>query len=281
MMELPKTVIQDIREGKNLEVYLTLVVALVLLLLDVFGVVSTEALAAGTLATLALLAFSVLQNREQMQNLSEIAEQAISGRPSADSFFWERQRRLDEYFEKADFIGAVGMTLSTTIAEYEQVFKERLALGAHVRIMTIDPSSPAPQQAIDRSADIVGTTFFTDLLRPTIDRLCSLADTTNTSAVLELGLLSFIPSFGLILVDPDKPHGRIIVEIYQHKSAGLHPTFELTPRRDKQWYRFFRNQFDLLWESCEGRTAAGRQIHRFRRWFQAGVGEEESEDRPE
>ena len=45
MLRFLEKVFQDIREGENLEIYLTLAVVLALLVLDVFGIASTEALA--------------------------------------------------------------------------------------------------------------------------------------------------------------------------------------------------------------------------------------------
>ena len=280
-MKLLRKIFRDLRQGENLEVYLTLVVALALLILDVFGVASTEAIAAGTLATLALLAFSTLTNREQTQRLARAAEQAVLGRSSADDFFWEESHLGEQDFEGASFIGLVGITLSKTVARYESVFENRLASGAHIRVITIDPTTQAPQQAIDRSAGIVGQTFFVDLLKPTVDRLCSLANAAHPSTNLELGLLPFIPSFGLILIDPDQRDGRIIVEIYQHKSSALHPTFELRPHLDERWYGFFKEQFDLLWKSCGDRRAAGQQIHQFRQEFQPRFSGTSDENRDE
>jgi len=260
-------VFQDIREGQNLEIYLTLAVALALLILDVFGIVSAEAVAAGTLATLALLAFSTLTHRDQMARLTQVAEQAISGQPSADTFFWRRKLISESDFEEASFIGVAGITLSKTIAEYQHVFKTRPVSGAHIRVVTIDPGGDTPRQAVLRSEGVIEDDFFTHLLRPNIDRLCSLGGSTERHGTLELGLLPYVPCFGLILIDPDKRHGRVIVEIYQHKSSAFHPTFELNPRRDKRWYKFFREQFDLLWESCGEKRGTGQEIHRFRQAF--------------
>ena len=98
-MKLLRKIFRDLRQGENLEVYLSLVVALVLLILDVFGVASTEAIAAGTLATLALLAFSTLTNRQQTQKLARAAEQAVLGRSSADDFFGEESHLGEQDFE--------------------------------------------------------------------------------------------------------------------------------------------------------------------------------------
>jgi hypothetical protein len=271
MLNFFKRVYQDVLEGQNLEVYLTLLVALVLLILDIFGLVSPNIVAAGTLATLALLAYSTLNNRQQMHQVAEIStttqtmvEMAVKGEQNADDFFWKEKRFLSQDLARARFIGLAGITLSRTVREYQDVFESRLAAGAELRFVVIDAASTAPQQAVLRSKGGVGASFYADLLRPTVARICLLADLAQASGKVELGLLPYAPSFGLFVIDPDKPHGRIIVEIYQHKSLALNPTFELSAQRDDRWYKFFREQFDLLWESCGERRGAGDQIYQFR-----------------
>jgi hypothetical protein len=275
MLRFLDKVFQDIREGKNLEVYLTLVVALALLILDIFEIISTEALAAGTLATLALLAYSTLGSRERMQRLTDVSEatqalfeQVIGGRPKAGDFFWKQKHSLERGIAQARFIGGVGISLSRTVRDYLAEFENRLEAGASIRLIVIDPASSAPRQARLRSKGGVEDDFFVDLIRTTAARLCILAELGDLPGTLELGLLPYVPSFGLFLIDPDEPHGRIIVEIYQHKSLAFNPTFELDAQQDAQWYRFFREQFDLLWESCGDRRKAGQEIHQLRREFQ-------------
>lgn len=268
MLQFLDKVLRDVREGENLEVYLTLVVVLVLLFLDVFGVVSTGAVAAGTLATLALLAYGTLNSREQMQHLVDtsmatqaVVEQAVSGKPKADDFFWTGRRSLERDLIRARFIGIVGLTLSRTVRDYLDIFEKRLESGACIRFVVIDPASQAPQQAVLRSKGGVGDSFYADLVRTTVERICMLAGSDDSPGTVELGLLPYAPSFGLFLIDPHEPHGRIIVEIYQHKSLAFNPTFELDAQQDARWYKFFLEQFDLLWESCGDRRGTGHQIH--------------------
>ncbi len=271
MLNFFKRIYQDVLEGQNLEVYLTLLVALASLILDVFGLVSPNIVAAGTLATLALLAYSTLNNRQQMHQMTEISTttqamvgMAVKGEQKADEFFWKEKRFLSQDLARAKFIGLAGITLSRTVREYQDVFENRLAAGAGLRFIVIDAASTAPRQAVLRSKGGVQDSFYTDLLRPTIARICFLTDLAQAPGKVELGLLPYAPSFGLFVIDPDKPHGRIIVEIYQHKSLALNPTFELSAQRDDRWYKFFREQFNLLWGSCGDRRGAGDQIYQFR-----------------
>jgi hypothetical protein len=271
MLRFLEKILQDIRKGRNLEVFLTLVVVLVLLFLDVFGVVSTEVVAAGTLATLALLCYSTLTNREQMQRLMDtaIATQAIIERKASDKLrvdelFWKEKRLLEEELAQARFIGIVGVTLGGTVRIYRGTFEERLASGAHIRFILIDPASEATRHAKLRSQAMVRDSSYAEFVQATIELICILVDLTGPHGTVELGLLPYAPSFGMVLIDPDEDLGRIIVEIYQHKSLALNPTFELDPERDPRWYKFFHEQFDLLWESCEGRRWVGDQIHTLR-----------------
>ncbi len=277
MLRFLEKVFQDIREGENLEIYLTLAVVLVLLALDVFGIASTEAVAAGTLATLALLAYSTLKNREQMQHIMDtstatqaVVEQVSIGKPKADDFFWREKRFLQRDLAQAKFIGIVGVTLNRTVRDYQDIFEDRLASDACVRLIIIDPAGPAPRQALCRGMEGIGDALYADLSRLTIERICVLARLPNSTGTVELGLLPYVPSFGLIVIDPDEAHGRIIAEIYHHKSLAFNPTFELNAQRDARWYEFFRKQFDLLWESCGDRKGTGLEILRFRQEPQPG-----------
>jgi hypothetical protein len=51
--------------------------------------------------------------------------------------------------------------------------------------------------------------------------------------------------------DARKKNGIIFVEIYPHKyGSQLSPTFELTPKNDKDWYGYFIDQFEQMWNAA-------------------------------
>ena len=66
-MSLTK-LIEDIRRRRNLDVYLTIVVALVVSVLSFFDVVPDDKVSALVLAVLAILALTVLATREAVEN---------------------------------------------------------------------------------------------------------------------------------------------------------------------------------------------------------------------
>jgi hypothetical protein len=69
-----------------------------------------------------------------------------------------------------------------------------------------------------------------------------------------LRLLPYIPSFGIIAVDPAEANGVIYVEIYRHKSLEENAAFKLERERDQRWYDYFLSQYNVLWESARQAT---------------------------
>ncbi len=76
----------------------------------------------------------------------------------------------------------------------------------------------------------------------------------NAKGSLEIGYLPFIPSFGLIFVNPASEHGFCAVEIYHHKTDKPEPAFDIDKSDDSVWFEFFLEQYNLLWKSCRVET---------------------------
>ena len=93
--------------------------------------------------------------------------------------------------------------------------------------------------------------WWRDRIRQTEGHIEDIPNADNLRGSLKIGYLPYFPSFGMWLIDPDKPHGRIHVELYHHRTPEVNPKFFLYATEDSYWYNFFRKQFDLLWESCE------------------------------
>jgi len=248
---------KDLSEGRNLEIYLTMLVSLVISVLGALNIVQAEVVATVTLATLALLAFSTITNREQIatfqkqvETLSALVEENVLGKIRAGSFFLAGEPRHEAKFQNAKNIYIAGTTLTRTVTNYLGVLEQRLKEGASIRVIIIDPKSDAATQSALRSYGVKNDEFYRNRIKPTLDLLNILASLPDLKGKLELRFLPYTPSFGLTLIDPDTVDGSIYVEIYQHKSLELHPTFVLDARRDEKWYRFFQHQFEALWSSA-------------------------------
>lgn len=214
------------------------------------------------LGVLALLAVSGLWERNRrlhrIEKLSEegrnLALRYLNRKVYASDFFLSERRLTANDLSSANTIYFVGKVLARSAREFMYVVGQRLVAGATVRFVILDPESePLLQQAVLQSFN-VPIEYWRDTLKSTETVIEALAKTPSHKGTVEIGYLPFIPSFGLMLVDPDQAHGICFVELYQHRSARPHPTFELRASDDPHWFKYFQEQFDSLWESCRVKT---------------------------
>lgn len=214
------------------------------------------------LGVLGLLAVSGLWERNRrlhrIEKLSEegrnLALRYLSRKVHASDFFLSEDRLTAKELSSASTVYFVGLTLARTSREFLYALGQRLTAGATVRFVILDPElNSVLEQAYLRSFS-APIEFWRDTLKTTGTVIDALAKSPNNKGTVEVGYLPYIPSFGLAMVDPDQAHGICFVEMYQHRSAKPHPTFELRASDDQYWFKYFQEQFDRMWESCRVRT---------------------------
>ncbi len=245
----------------NLADLITLLVAAVLVTRYLIQPPTIDALpeiAAWILAVLGLMAISgVWERNRRLARIETLAREGrdlalrqLNRRAYAGDFFLTEGTLATADIAAAHEVWFLGRVLARTSREFMYILGLRLAAGARVRFIIIDPDSDAVLEQAALQTFEVGADFWRASLRTTVDVIKALANTPNSRGTVELGYLPFVPSFGLALIDPHEPHGRCFVEMYQHRSSQPHPTFELRAATDPHWYEFFRNQFDTLWAAC-------------------------------
>lgn len=216
-------------------------------------------LATWILAIMGLLAVSGLWERNRkLRRIENLAEQGrdlvlrrISREVSASEFLTTERRVSSDTFASADVILLAGITLTRTTREYMHVLGQRLVSGAHIRTVSIDPALPSVMEVMAaRSMGDTTAEYWSTRMQTVGTVIEAIANTPGSKGSLEVGHLPYIPSFGLIMIDPDQDHGVCFVELYHHKTAELNPSFVLKASRDPFWFKFFRNQYEVLWDSC-------------------------------
>lgn len=213
------------------------------------------------LAVLGLLAFSTVWERHrQLRNIEqvslethEIVKKRLSGQVFALDFFLpEGQKVSADELRNADDIYVVGMVLSRTTREYLALFGDRVKEGANLKFVLLDHEHPELMTIMPgRSYGTQPSDWWRDRIKQSVKHIEDIPNSPNPPGSIEVGLLPYFPSFGMWLIDPDKAHGKIIVEMYHHRTPERQPTFTLRADEDTYWYNMFRQQFDLLWESCQ------------------------------
>ncbi|WP_030453042.1 hypothetical protein [Herbidospora cretacea] len=123
-----------------------------------------------------------------------------------------------------------------------------------VRVVVLDPAETAAIAIAARQLD--------DSLEFPIQRLPqSLASTLErlkliagwgTEGAFAYRLFPYNPGFSLVLVDPEMPHGRVIVEFhgFHNPSTSSRMHLELVAGSNERWYRYWVRQFDRVWEEA-------------------------------
>jgi hypothetical protein len=216
-------------------------------------------LATWILAVLGLIAVSGLWDRNR--RLRRIEQTVTESRdlvwrrmsaPACASDFLLAQRELsDDTFASANTILLSGFTLMRTSREYMHVLGQRLVAGAHIRFIIVDPALDALHDEIALRSVLSGPAEHWRKRLQTVETVIdTIAQTRDSSGTLEIGYLPYIPSFGLVIVDPDQPHAVCYVELYHHRSVEAHPAFVVRKTSDPLWYDYFSRQYEALWESC-------------------------------
>jgi hypothetical protein len=225
----------------------------------------TNDLLTALLAVVGLLATSELLERYRKLNSIDTSnkrvlammESRFTDRPSAIAFF-QKPDSLESQFKGAQQIDMCGVTLTSTINKQFSNIRELIRRGGRIRILIIDPNSLAPAMSAARSEATEDVGYYQKRIAATFEDLKflnrsyqsgELFNEKSSRGCLEIKLLGYAPSFGLVSFNKNRSNGEIVVEIYPHMSGySSAPTFNLTPHRDGEWYKYFVEQFDEMWE---------------------------------
>jgi hypothetical protein len=184
--------------------------------------------------------------------LSDKLLEKLSKPVRSRDFFWAGDRTITtQDLTQANEIYVVGMVLTRSARNHMATLNQRLTAGANLRFIILDWKNKALMKIMPyRSFGSHTDEWWKERIRQTEGYIQDILPVQDCPGTLQVGYLPYFPSFGMWLIDPDEPHGRIHVEIYHHRTPDKNPTFSLRADEDAHWYEFFRKQFEMMWESC-------------------------------
>jgi hypothetical protein len=183
----------------------------------------------------------------------DIVAKRLTGPARSQDFFWPSDKAFTaQDLTQANDIYVVGMVLNRAVRSHMAMLSDRLAAGANLRFIILDwKNEPLMEVMPYRSIGSHSKEWWQGRIRQTEGYIEDIPVSNDHAGTLKVGYLPYFPSFGIWLIDPDKTHGQIHVEIYHHRTPEMNATFSLQAAEDSYWYSFFRKQFDVLWKSCE------------------------------
>jgi hypothetical protein len=250
-MQVFKRAWDDIRKGDNIDLYIAVPLAVVLAVLNLFGLTPTNLISPVTLVILGLLATALLGTRHAVKELSNKLTQ------TADTFF------LDEYpstlktdFESATELWMVGISLTTPIRTYYSTLESKLRKGHLVRVLLVDPDNTAVEMSELRAYVWTNVDRGRSEIRNSLQDLCNLKKIATDK--LQIRTIRYPVGFGMFGMNPDTISGILYLKYYPFRTTGGAKPKIVLRARDGQWYELFRSELHNLWDNgtewvCEER----------------------------
>ena len=247
-----KKIWQDIRTGQNLDVLVTILIAVAVAVLGIIGVTDQSIISSAILATLALVSVSLLLNRyrdEQIENaLLRIGDHATSSESFLDEEF-DRQA-LSVNIRKSRKAFLWGMTLWRTVPLLTESIEDGLKGGLEIRLLLIKPHSSAAKMAALRTTH--GQMNKIDMeLSANLGHLQNIAR-QRLGGKLEIRVIDYLAPWTMYAFDPHLPDGQMIVRLTPFRAIGRkRPSIRLSAKVDNKWFQYFSSQFESVWEEAE------------------------------
>lgn len=240
MIKFLRNIGQDIRRGENIDVYLTIVIALTSILLSMVGFTDPGWIAGLTLAVLAILAVSLLGNRHRLEVIEHKLTEEVGG------VFLQDFPDIRADLERASDVWLIGVTLNRTVRNYHALLEAKLRRGDTLSVLLTEPEGASVDLVARQGDASTSPDHIRSLIHMTLGRLCRLQDTAPDH--LEIRVFDHPFICGGYAFNPDKPDGIIYVEYYSFREAASLPKLILR-QGDGFWYEFYKSQLKALWES--------------------------------
>ncbi|NJN91443.1 MAG: hypothetical protein HC878_14465 [Leptolyngbyaceae cyanobacterium SL_5_14] len=251
-MKLIRQVWEDIRRGENIDLYVAVPLAIVIAVLGILGITSSQLISSITLVILGLLATSLLTSRYAVKELSQKLTQ------TADTTFFKEwtESNFESDFESAADLWLVGVSLTTMIRMRYSLIERKLRAGHTVKALLINPDGLAVEMAEMRNYGRPNAERARSEIRNSLQDLCDLSQVAPGK--LEIRTIQHPLGHGVMAKDPETASGAIYIQNYPFKTEnGSRPKFVLRAK-DGFWYDFFKRELYNLWEngsqwSCEAK----------------------------
>jgi len=249
MINFFKNIWSDIKQRKNLELYITLLVIIGVFLADILGVDTQTILVELVLATLAVLLYTIVDLRHTNRQVEEKLGQ-ITTVPTAQNFF----RRWDEgLFQKRFQFAQKELSLC---AVANQIFIDKnqgeitgfLARGGKIRCLLVDLKSPTLGAAAERNtgSDRDPKTLAAQIAL-SIRSLKALAQQYPDQ--IEIRLMDHVPSAIITMVDPSERDGTLFITLNGFEQPHYtRPSMILNRADSGEWFDFYQASFEHMWK---------------------------------
>ncbi len=231
-------VVTDLRNGRHREAYTIFALGLILTLLGLLGVVSQAVLLSGVLIAVTFLVF---QTTIQLEGGAGILELVLKSRDSLGVF--------STLLPDGGELWVYGPTAANVLVNAADIKTKVLSKGGRVRVIVQDPSSDAACHTKTQLDDTLDFDHTLNSSIVTLRRMCAWGD-------CEYRLLPFNPGFSLVVIDPTRPDGFLILELHGFRDDTITERMHIRISRTEslRWFDYWTGRFNMMWEEAQDET---------------------------
>jgi len=245
---------------ENITIIITIVFSMYLVLNSKFSDMSIADLVRWTILLLGLLSTSIFIERlgmlTRIENVTEATHNHLISQglnPSVDHVFSDRKSLppLEERLEHAKEIMITGGSLFRLGSEYTGYFEQKAKDGCKLKFLLLHPESDAARLVAKYVVyELNNYTAYKSQIDTSLYNFQRLKQHYNT--LVEIRTYKLVPPYSLLITDPERSNGSVLVELYTCAVPTRdRPQFTLFASKDPQYYKFFLNQFRLMWDEAE------------------------------
>jgi hypothetical protein len=239
---------------RNIDIYIIIIVAIALSILGIVGTASVPLVLSGTLATLAVIAISILKNRQADETIERTLERLTNAqrKTSALDFFAEWDEIL--FRQKVDLARELDMLAVANhdfVSGNEDLLRSFVKRGGRIRYLLVNQEAlvMAAARAFGAERDPTYLQMNNVMCLKIVGEIAK-----EFPASVEIKLVNHLPSAVITMLDPQDPNGTIFATLYGFNQIFTsRPSFALLNKRDGKWFEFYRTYFENLWNwnGCE------------------------------
>ena len=161
----------------------------------------------------------------------------------------EQREQIHE--SKAVLMSGINMYRTFYVFQYE--FRHILSLGGQVRVLLSHPDGAAMQMSALRSESRTPVEIQKKRTYDTLE-LLALWRSEMPGADVQVRLIDYLPPFGITIMHPsdNSADAGCLVRLFTFRSStSMAPAFALNSNRTPEWFAFFSEQFEKMWEAGE------------------------------
>ena len=247
-----KQLLNDIKTGTNIDVYLTIIICAVLIFLDILGVTSASWISSGILAVLLLIALGTLSNRRTDERLKETVEE-LKTYTRRDFFSEWDETSFRECLPFARSISLIAVSNYQFINSNIDGLRDFISRGGKLRCILIEPEGTAVKMAADREFGASKQpSYISTQIHLTLELFRELASAAPNTSSVQVKLVDHLPFMVATIVDRELQNGIMFVTLFGFGyPSPPRPSFVLRKDRDSQWFAFFQNSYENIWQWSE------------------------------